>query len=144
MNSQIASVQNTDPNPMPEGVVEASAGRGALDLLTPTLLAIPAHEVRKVTVMAPHAVAVGRHYARCYSEDRSAFAQNLTPHAWIPEDYDNMELRANALWQADRALKEAINGDAIVTEIAARARQERNKLYMTAQYLWCDDAKGHL
>ena len=141
MTEQITSVQKTNQNPMPEEVIQGNADRYALEILTPALMALPDHEVRKVTVLAPHAVAVGRHYARCYAQDRSVFAQGLNPSVWIPQHYDNMELRAKALWEADLALEDAIKEDEIVTDTATKARQMKNKLFRTAQYLWGDDAK---
>ena len=78
---------------------------GALKELKEILEAIPAERVRKLSVTVQQAVSVGRHYARCYAEDREAITKVIDRSVFDPEAHDNMAERAEALWEADVLLK---------------------------------------
>jgi len=112
---------------------------GALKGLMDLVMAIPADRVRKLGVSVPQAVAAGRHYARCYAEDRAAFVQALNPCVFDPASHDNMAKRAEALWEADILLEKTEENNDDVTRISDQARRVKRRLLRTAEYLWGDD-----
>ncbi len=90
---------------MTPAVFPGISSSGALKELMELITAIPDDRVRRLNLSAPQAVAAGRHYARCYTEDRAAFIQSLNPSVFDPVSYDNLVKRAEALWEADVLLK---------------------------------------
>jgi hypothetical protein len=119
----------------------ATVSSSALADLTEPIAAIPLDDVRRLGVSVPQAVAVCRHYARCYAEDRPAFAEALNPCVFDPMSHDNLEARAEALWEADMLLTKILEHDSEAATTAESARTVKKRLLRTAEYLWGDDTQ---
>jgi hypothetical protein len=136
--------ENPITEAMSQGVKEASmltagASSSALEELLDFIQAIGPHQIRKLGISVPQAVSVGRHYAKCYAEDRAAFVRALNPCVFNPASYDNMETRAAALWEADVLLGKAEEDNDDVFKTADEARRAKSRLVRTAEYMWGED-----
>jgi hypothetical protein len=143
-----AEATGKEENPITEalkqGVKEASmltpeAFSSALEEVLDVIQAIGPDQIRRLGISVPQAVAVARHYAKCYAEDRAAFVRTLNPCVFDPEDHDNMETRATALWEADVMLGKILENNSDLSKIADEARRAKYRLVRTAEYLWGED-----
>jgi hypothetical protein len=113
----------------------------ALEELKEILEAIPAKRIRKLSVTVPQAAAVARHYARCFAKDREAIARAVRRSGFDVEAHDDMEKRAQALWEADVLLSKMKKEKSGATKLAKQAREMKSRLKKTARYLWGEDKK---
>ncbi len=114
---------------------------GALKELRETLETIPAERVRKLSVTVPQAVAVGRHYARCFAEDKKAMAKGIHRSVFDTKAHDNMARRAEALWEADVLLSKTKKYKSGAPKLAKQTREMKSRLKKTAVYLWSNEKK---
>jgi hypothetical protein len=113
----------------------------ALGELKETLEAIPAGRIRKLSVTVTQAVAVGRHYASCFTEDREDIDKAVRRGGFDVEAHDDMAKRAQALWEANVLFLKLKNGKGGATKLARQAREMKVRLKKTAYYLWSEDKK---
>ncbi|MCP4605314.1 MAG: hypothetical protein GY847_33145 [Proteobacteria bacterium] len=149
MQETTKTLTNGNGNPYEEvmaGIIEPdflplTTASGALKDLMEHIETIPSNRVRKLGISVPQAVAAGRHYARCYAEDRAKFVQALNPCVFDPKSYDNLAKRSEALWEADVLLEKTEENNDDASKTADQARKVKHRFLRTAEYLWGDDAE---
>jgi hypothetical protein len=115
-------------------------GPEALALLEPRLRGLPEASVSPFRASVPQAVANALQVARSFAEDRALFVAAFKQKFFDPEEFDDLEQRALALWQADVNYRLTMNPEGAIAGILDEARALRKKLLSAASYLWIEDA----
>jgi len=119
--------------------VDAEEAKTALAALKPTLMAIPASEVRLLRVGTTTAVGIGLAYARAFTQDRETFAELFTKAAFDVDAHDDLAERAKAFWRADIQMRQELGAEGSIRALVEEAKPLRAKLMKAATYLWGDD-----
>ncbi|MEM9489056.1 MAG: hypothetical protein AAGC55_07925 [Myxococcota bacterium] len=116
-----------------------TAGPQALDALRPTLLSMPDEALlpARFSMLGGMTRALG--LARAYAADRPRFAGAFSLAAFDPAVYDDMELRVQALWQADVDYRLLVDPQRALPPLVEEATPLRRALLRAATYLWGED-----
>lgn len=116
----------------------------ALERLRPKLLAIPVSELRPWRFDAPTTVSKALKIAHAFAEDRPRFEATFKVAAFQPADFEDLELRAKALWQADVDWRQRVEKEKELPKLLAAAGPLKRKLFRAADYLWGEDDEAGL
>jgi hypothetical protein len=119
---------------------EFVGGPEALALLEPRLRGLPEASVSPFRASVPQAVANALQVVRSFGEDRALFVAAFKQKVFDPVEFDDLEQRALALWQADVNYRLTMNPEEAIVGILDEARSLRKKLLSAASYLWTEDA----
>lgn len=124
-----------DPLPADDAELYPDA-RAALEALRPTLEALPRERVHAFRARVSRAVPHALRLARSYRQDRARFVETFKRAVFEPERYDDIELRALALWAAEADLRVLLDAERKLPSLIAEATPVRQKLLRAAEYLW--------
>lgn len=108
----------------------------ALDALRERLEGMAIETVPPFRANVVRAVAFALKVARSYAEDRERFVQTFKRAAFVPEDFDDIQQRALALWAAELELRFSVEQRVDLPDLAGAGTPLRNKMLRAAEYLW--------
>jgi hypothetical protein len=111
----------------------------ALKSLHAKLAAIAVGKIQSFRAPVAQVVANIMRVYRSFREDSERLTATFKPEAFSPAAYDDLPVRAQALWHADTKLRQLLDPTGISVALVAKAEPLKKKIFRAASYLWGDD-----